>query len=158
MTVHEKRKVNADQSNPAAAHHTITTVGRPDNTRVSALVRSRSTQFMVSPNRWPQRRSPETSLHLCHFRGDMFAMARLQVQLRKISLLQKTQHSSFYRGNVGSVIPRGQGSVSSTVSLQVHCVSIFFKITHELGSRQTIFPVEFFSVKISFFVREFGPN
>jgi len=40
VTVHEKRKVNEQQSNPAAAHHTITTVRRPDNTRLSALIHS----------------------------------------------------------------------------------------------------------------------
>jgi len=51
VTVHEKRMVNKKQPNPAAAHHTITTARRPDNTRLSALVRSRSTQFMARPSR-----------------------------------------------------------------------------------------------------------
>jgi len=41
-------KVNEENPNPAAAHHTITTARRPDNARSSARVprRSRSTQFM----------------------------------------------------------------------------------------------------------------
>jgi len=69
VTVHEKQKVNEERLNPAAAHHTITTARRPDNTRSSALVRGRSTQFMASPGRLPQRRSPETWLHFRHFRG-----------------------------------------------------------------------------------------
>jgi len=40
VTVHEKRKVNEEQQNHAAAHHTITTARCPDNTRSSALVQS----------------------------------------------------------------------------------------------------------------------
>ena len=68
VTVHEKRKVNEEQPNPAAAHHTITTVHRSNNICSSALVLSRSTQFMARPSCWPQRRSPETGLHFCYFR------------------------------------------------------------------------------------------
>jgi len=39
---------------PQAAHHAITTAQRPDNTRSSALVRSRSTKFMARPSREPR--------------------------------------------------------------------------------------------------------
>jgi len=38
--VHEKRWVSAQQPQPTAAHHTITTARRPDYTRSSALVQS----------------------------------------------------------------------------------------------------------------------
>ena len=40
VTVNEKRMVNEEQPNPAAAHHSITTAWCPDNTRSSAMVRS----------------------------------------------------------------------------------------------------------------------
>jgi len=62
VTVHEKQMVNEEQPNPAAAHHTITTERRPDNTCSSALarVRSQSTQFMARPICWPQRRNKVT--------------------------------------------------------------------------------------------------
>jgi len=70
VIVHKERKVNEEHPNSAAAHHSIMTARRPDNTRSSAaLVPGQSTHFMTSPSRWPQRRSPETRLHFCHFRG-----------------------------------------------------------------------------------------
>jgi len=72
VTVYEKRKVNEEQPNPTAVHHTITTARLPDNTRSSALVRSRLTKSMASPSCWPRRRSPETRLHFCHFCGSNF--------------------------------------------------------------------------------------
>jgi len=63
VTVHKKQIV-IEQPNPAAAHHTITTERRPDNTCSSALawVRSQSTQFMARPICWPQRRNKFTSV------------------------------------------------------------------------------------------------
>ena len=39
---------------PQAAHHAITTAWCPDNTRSSALVRSRSSKFMAHPSREPR--------------------------------------------------------------------------------------------------------
>ena len=76
LPVHEKRRISAEQPQPTAAHRTITTARRPDqreimlfigkpkgrsmmisNTarrpdhiRLSALVRSRSTQFTAHPS------------------------------------------------------------------------------------------------------------
>ena len=47
LPVHEKRRISAEQPQPTADHRTITTARRPDHIRVSALVRSRSTQFIV---------------------------------------------------------------------------------------------------------------
>jgi len=46
----EKRRVSAEQPPLTAAHHTITTARHPDNNRSSALVRSRSIQFMARPS------------------------------------------------------------------------------------------------------------
>jgi len=69
VTVHGETKSQWGTTKPATAHHTITTARRPDNIHSSALVRGRSTQFMASPCRWPQRRSPETRLHFRQFRG-----------------------------------------------------------------------------------------
>jgi len=45
LPVHEERWISAEQTQPTAAHHTITTARRPDHNLSSALVRSRSTQF-----------------------------------------------------------------------------------------------------------------
>jgi len=69
VTVHGETKGQWGTTKPATAHHTISTAQRPDNICSSALVRGRSTQFMASPCRWPQRPSPETRLHFRHFRG-----------------------------------------------------------------------------------------
>jgi len=40
----EERRISAEQPQPTVAHRTITTARRPDHLRLSALVRSRSTQ------------------------------------------------------------------------------------------------------------------
>ena len=45
--VHEERRISAEQPQATAAHRTITTARRPDHIHLSALVRSRSTQFIV---------------------------------------------------------------------------------------------------------------
>ena len=60
LPVHEEQRISAEQSQPtaAASHHTITTARRPDYNRSSALVRSRSTQFMAYPSCKPRRRPP----------------------------------------------------------------------------------------------------
>jgi len=47
LPVHEERRISAEQPQPTAAHRTITTARRPDHIRLSALVQSRSTQFMA---------------------------------------------------------------------------------------------------------------
>jgi len=64
---HSTQSTNKEQLNPAAAHHTITTARRPDNTRSFALVRSWFTLFMARPSCRPRRRSSETGSHFCHF-------------------------------------------------------------------------------------------
>jgi len=50
LPVHEERRISAEQPQPTAAHCTITTARRPDHIRLSALVRSRSTQFTAHPS------------------------------------------------------------------------------------------------------------
>jgi len=45
--VHEKQQISTEQPQPTAAHRTITTVRRLYHIRLSALVRSQSTQFIV---------------------------------------------------------------------------------------------------------------
>ena len=50
-----------NKPNPAAAHHTITTVRRPDNTRLSALVRGQSIRSMADLS-CPLRRPPRTEV------------------------------------------------------------------------------------------------
>jgi len=47
LPVHEKRRINTEQPQPTAAHHTITTARSPDHIRLSALVRSQFTRFIV---------------------------------------------------------------------------------------------------------------
>jgi len=47
---HEERQISAEQPQPTAVHHTITTARRPDHIRLSALVRSWSTQFTAHPS------------------------------------------------------------------------------------------------------------
>ena len=48
LPVHEERRISAEQPQPTVANCTITTARRPDHIRLSALVRSRSTQFHAS--------------------------------------------------------------------------------------------------------------
>ena len=67
VALHEKRKIIEEQPKSTAAHHTITTVRRPDNTRSSALVRSQFTRSMAGSGCRPWRRPPETGLRFCHF-------------------------------------------------------------------------------------------
>ena len=43
--VHEKRRISAEQPQPTATHRTIMTARRPDHIRLSALVRSQSSQL-----------------------------------------------------------------------------------------------------------------
>ena len=50
LPVHEERRISAEQPRPTAAYRTITTARRPDHIRLSALVRSRSTQFTAHPS------------------------------------------------------------------------------------------------------------
>jgi len=50
LPVHEERRISAEQPQPTAPHHTITTARRPDHIRLCALVRSRSTQFIANPS------------------------------------------------------------------------------------------------------------
>jgi len=50
LPVHEEQRISAEQPQPTAAHHTITTARCPDHIRLSALVRSRSTQFTAHPS------------------------------------------------------------------------------------------------------------
>ena len=68
LPVYEERRISAEQPQPTAAHHTITTARCPDHIRLSALVRSRSTQFIVHAScqlgHGPQKRD-----HFCHFGG-----------------------------------------------------------------------------------------
>jgi len=66
----KKRKVNEKNDQTLATAHTQSRQsGAQTTSRLSALVRGRSTQFIANPCRWPQRQSPETRLHFCHFRG-----------------------------------------------------------------------------------------
>jgi len=50
LPVHEGPQISAEQPQPTAAHHTITTGRHPDHIRLSALVRSQSTQFTAHPS------------------------------------------------------------------------------------------------------------
>jgi len=68
LPVHEERRISAEQPQPTAAHRTITTARRPDHIRLSAQVRSWSTQFMARPKlpAWPWR-PLKTKSCFCHF-------------------------------------------------------------------------------------------
>ena len=48
--IHEERRVSEEQPQLTAVHRTITTARRLDHIYFSALVRSRSTQFMAHPS------------------------------------------------------------------------------------------------------------
>jgi len=50
LLVHEERQISGEQPQPTAAYHTITTARCPDHIRLSALVRSQSTQFIAHPS------------------------------------------------------------------------------------------------------------
>ena len=71
--VHEKRWISAEQPQPTAAHRTITTAHRPDHIRLSAQVRSHSTQFTQAPSLAARQWPPETRSFFCHF-GGVFLM------------------------------------------------------------------------------------
>jgi len=88
LPVHEERQISTEQPQPTAAHHTITTARHLDYNRSSALVRSRSTQFMAHPSCEPRIRPPETRLRFCHFGG-----VSMQSCLSTICL-QQTRHDS----------------------------------------------------------------
>jgi len=47
LPVHEEQQISAEQPQSTAAQYTITTARRPDRIRLSALVRSRSTQCQL---------------------------------------------------------------------------------------------------------------
>jgi len=50
LPVHEEQRISVEQPQPTAAHRTITTARCLDHIRLSALVRSHSTQFMAHPS------------------------------------------------------------------------------------------------------------
>ena len=86
VTVHEKRRVNQEQPTPAAAHHAITTARCPDNTRSSALVRSRSTKFMARPSCEPRSQCSEI--------GFTFSPCSCRLQIKRINVSYKRVASS----------------------------------------------------------------
>ena len=98
FTVHEKRKVDKEQPNPAAAHHTITTARRPDNTRTSALEQSWFTQLMSRLSCRPRRRSSKMGSHFWHlsriFKTSLVGQsAGLSVSTTPVRFRQKLQKS-----------------------------------------------------------------
>ena len=71
--VHEEWcRISSEQPQPTAAHRTITTARRPDRIRLSALVRSQSTQFTRAPSFAARPWPPETRSFFCHFGGFFF--------------------------------------------------------------------------------------
>ena len=73
LLVLEERRISTEQPQPTAAHHTITTARRPDHICLSALVRSRSTQFIVHASsqlgRGPPKRGHFSAILAGFFRG-----------------------------------------------------------------------------------------
>jgi len=61
----EERRISAEQPQPTVAHRTITTARRPDHLRLSALVRSRSTQVTAHPS-YQLGRGPPKRGHFLH--------------------------------------------------------------------------------------------
>jgi len=50
LPVQEEQRISAEQPQPTAAHHTITTARRPDHIHLFALMQSQSTQLMAHPS------------------------------------------------------------------------------------------------------------
>jgi len=69
LPVHEKWQISAEQPQPTAAHHTITTVRHPDHICLSALVQSQSTQFTQAPSFTARAWPPKTRSFSWHFGG-----------------------------------------------------------------------------------------
>ena len=69
--VHKERQISAEQPQPTAAHRTITTARRPDHVSLSALVRSRSTQFIVHASS-QLGRSPPNEFIFLPFWGSLY--------------------------------------------------------------------------------------
>jgi len=67
VAVYDKQSVNAEQPKPTAAHHNITTARRPDNTRSSALVRSRSIRSLTGSGCQPRNRCSEAGFTFLPF-------------------------------------------------------------------------------------------
>jgi len=76
--VNEERHIS-EQPQPTAVHRTITTARRPDHIRLSALVRSQSTQFTQAPSLAARPWAPETRSFFCHFGGVLQLHYVLQV-------------------------------------------------------------------------------
>jgi len=62
-----------------AAHHAITTARRPDNTRSSALARSRSTKFMPCPSHEPRSQCSDIGFTFLPFSRRFLVCAVLYV-------------------------------------------------------------------------------
>jgi len=84
--VHEKWRISAEQPQPTVAHSTITIAHRPDHIRLSALVRSQSTQFIVHASSQLGRGPPK--------RGHFFAI--LAGFFPRIKPFIHTNHSEAY--------------------------------------------------------------
>jgi len=69
LPVHEKWQISAEQPQPTAAHHTITTARHPDHICLSALVQSQSTQFTQAPSFTARAWPPKTRSFSWHFGG-----------------------------------------------------------------------------------------
>ena len=67
--VHEERRISAEQPQPTADHHTITTAHRPDYTPSSVLrlVRNQSTRSMAAPAAGHGDDAQKLDSHSCHF-------------------------------------------------------------------------------------------
>ena len=86
---------------PQAAHHTITTARRPDNTRSSALMRSRSTKFMGRPSHEAQSQCSDIGSIFLPFSRRFFG----HIHLFNQSFLQMHRSLVTY-SNFGTPCPR----------------------------------------------------
>ena len=82
LPVHEEQRISAEQPQPTAAHHTITTARRPDHIRLSALVPCRSAQFMAHPSCQLGRGSPKRG----HFPAILASFFRFYYHLEFASI------------------------------------------------------------------------
>jgi len=81
LPVHKERQISAKQPQLTTAHHTMTTACHPDYNHSSALVGSRSTQFMARPSCEPRRPPPETRSRFCYFQSCCYKVGILADQL-----------------------------------------------------------------------------
>jgi len=110
---------------PQAAHHAITTAQRPDNTRLTALVRSRSTKFMTRPSREPRSQCSEIGFTFLPFSRRSMVQFFWYCQ-ETVSYCTKVRVIHAYRG-------KGLQHLLGATKRVFSLINIFWNLDHSLA-------------------------